>query len=131
MKLVNFIFTLIISLVFCYSVFANVDDGHDHRISSDDEVCITVFSDPDLSISEIKIGSNGTISMPLLGRSNVKGLTVVNVEKMLALAGGVAERASKNNIPLLGGDIQRILNRVLLNAAVKPCDVITLSESFL
>ena len=178
MKLLSFIFTPFISLLFCFSAFANVDDDINYRLSTDDEISVTVFNEPDMSIEKIKVATNGTISIPLLGQVNVKGLTVVEVEqklstllvngylkkpdvtisiseyrpfyingevkqpgsypyrrdltieKAVALAGGFTARASKSSISLLSENDQRVLNKVLLNAAVKPGDVITVSESF-
>jgi polysaccharide export outer membrane protein len=157
---------------------ANVDDDINYRLSTDDEISVTVFNEPDMSIEKIKVATNGTISIPLLGQVNVKGLTVVEVEqklltllvngylkkpdvtisiseyrpfyingevkqpgsypyrrdltieKAVALAGGFTARASKSSISLLSENDQRVLNKVLLNAAVKPGDVITVSESF-
>jgi protein involved in polysaccharide export with SLBB domain len=176
MKLLSFLLTLTIS-VSCAAV-ANVDDDINYRLSTDDEISVTVFNEPDMSIKKIKVATNGTISMPLLGQVNVKGLTVIEVgqklstllvngylkkpdvtisiseyrpfyingevkkpgsysyrrdltiEKAVALAGGFTVRASKNSISLLSENDQRVLNKVLLNAAVKPGDVITVSESF-
>jgi protein involved in polysaccharide export with SLBB domain len=157
---------------------ANVDDDINYRLSTDDEISVTVFNEPDMSIEKIKVATNGTISIPLLGQVNVKGLTVVEVEqklltllvngylkkpdvtisiseyrpfyingevkqpgsypyrrdltieKAVALAGGFTARASKSSISLLSENDQRVLNKVLLSAAVKPGDVITVSESF-
>jgi len=176
MKLLSFLFTLTISIS-CAAI-ANDDDDISYRLSSDDEISVTVFNEPDMSIDKIKVATNGTISMPLLGQVSVKGLTVIEVEqklitllldgylkkpnvtisiseyrpfyisgevkrpgsypyrrdltieKAVALAGGFTARASRSSITLLGEDAQRVLNKVLLNAAVKPGDVITVSESF-
>ena len=176
MKLLSFLLTLTISI--SCAAMANVDDDINYRLSSDDEISVTVFNEPDMSIEKIKVATNGTISMPLLGQVNVKGLTVIEVEqklstllvngylkkpdvtisiseyrpfyingevkqpgsypyrrdltieKAVALAGGFTARASKSSISLLSENDQRVLNKVLLNAAVKPGDVITVSESF-
>ena len=176
MKLLSFLLTLTISI--SCAAMANVDDDINYRLSTDDEISVTVFNEPDMSIEKIKVDTNGTISIPLLGQVNVKGLTVVEVEqklltllvngylkkpdvtisiseyrpfyingevkqpgsypyrrdltieKAVALAGGFTARASKSSISLLSENDQRVLNKVLLNAAVKPGDVITVSESF-
>jgi protein involved in polysaccharide export with SLBB domain len=176
MKLLSFLLTLTISI--SCAAMANVDDDINYRLSTDDEISVTVFNEPDMSIEKIKVATNGTISIPLLGQVNVKGLTVVEVEqklstllvngylkkpdvtisiseyrpfyingevkqpgsypyrrdltieKAVALAGGFTARASKSSISLLSENDQRVLNKVLLNAAVKPGDVITVSESF-
>jgi protein involved in polysaccharide export with SLBB domain len=176
MKLLSFLLTLTISI--SCAAMANVDDDINYRLSTDDEISVTVFNEPDMSIEKMKVATNGTISIPLLGQVNVKGLTVVEVEqklstllvngylkkpdvtisiseyrpfyingevkqpgsypyrrdltieKAVALAGGFTARASKSSISLLSENDQRVLNKVLLNAAVKPGDVITVSESF-
>jgi protein involved in polysaccharide export with SLBB domain len=176
MKLLSFLLTLTISI--SCAAMANVDDDINYRLSTDDEISVTVFNEPDMSIEKIKVATNGTISIPLLGQVNVKGLTVVEVEqklstllvngylkkpdvtisiseyrpfyingevkqpgsypyrrdltieKAVALAGGFTARASKSSISLLSENDQRVLNKVLLSAAVKPGDVITVSESF-
>ncbi len=176
MKLLSFLLTLTISI--SCAAMANVDDDINYRLSTDDEISVTVFNEPDMSIEKIKVATNGAISMPLLGQVNVKGLTVIEVEqklstllvngylkkpdvtisiseyrpfyingevkqpgsypyrrdltieKAVALAGGFTARASKSSISLLSENDQRVLNKVLLNAAVKPGDVITVSESF-
>jgi polysaccharide export outer membrane protein len=54
-----------------------------YTISSGDIISITVFNEPDLSLNEIRISSNGTISMPLLGQVQVAQLTEVEVESKL------------------------------------------------
>ena len=176
MKLLSFLLTLTISI--SCAAMAKVDDDINYRLSTDDEISVTVFNEPDMSIEKIKVATNGSISMPLLGQVSVKGLTVIEVEqklstllvngylkkpdvtisiseyrpfyingevkqpgsypyrrdltieKAVALAGGFTARASKSSISLLSENDQRVLNKVLLNAAVKPGDVITVSESF-
>lgn len=54
-----------------------------YEIGTDDTLQITVFNEPDLSLAEVRIGSNGTISMPLLGQVEVSGLTVQEIESKL------------------------------------------------
>ncbi len=51
-----------------------------YRLAADDIISITVFDEPDLSLSKVRIATNGTISMPLIGQINVTGLTAVEVE---------------------------------------------------
>ena len=54
-----------------------------YTISSDDKITITVFNEPDLSVDVVRIGSNGTISMPLIGQVQVAGLSVTEIEDKL------------------------------------------------
>jgi protein involved in polysaccharide export with SLBB domain len=177
MNLRNIIFSLLMGLCLSFSAAA-ADDSGSYRLSSDDEISITVFDEPDMSIKKIKVGTNGTISMPLLGQVTIKGLTVtelekeltnrlldgylkkpyvtvsiseyrpfyisgevkkpgsypyrkdLTIEKAVALAGGFTERASKSTISLVGEEARRNVSSATLNNAVKPGDVITVSESF-
>jgi protein involved in polysaccharide export with SLBB domain len=178
MKLRSIIPSLVLSLGLSFAAMAADDDDNSYRLSSDDEISITVFNEPDMSIKKIKVGTNGTISMPLLGQVTIKGLTVteleqdlsnrlldgylkkpnvtvsiseyrpfyingevkkpgsypyrkdLTIEKAVAMAGGFTERASKGTIVLVGEEETRNVNSAPLNNAVKPGDVITVSESF-
>jgi protein involved in polysaccharide export with SLBB domain len=178
MKLRSIIPSLVLSLGLSFAAMAADDDDNSYRLSSDDEISITVFNEPDMSINKIKVGTNGTISMPLLGQVTIKGLTVteleqeltnrlldgylkkpnvtvsiseyrpfyisgqvkkpgsypyrkdLTIEKAVALAGGFTERASKGTITLVAEQTKRNVTAAALNNAVKPGDVITVSESF-
>lgn len=74
--------TLILVLVSTFQL--NAKEVDDYKISSDDEISITVFNEPDLSIKSVKISGNGTVSMSLLGQVNIAGLTVVEAEKKIS-----------------------------------------------
>jgi len=52
-------------------------------ISSGDLLNITVFGEPDLSLDEVRVASNGSISFPLLGEITIKGLSTAMLEKHL------------------------------------------------
>jgi polysaccharide export outer membrane protein len=54
----------------------------------------------------------------------------LTIEKAVALAGGFTERASKGGISLVAEEQERNVDSAALNNAVKPGDVITVSESF-
>ncbi|WP_016955309.1 polysaccharide biosynthesis/export family protein [Catenovulum agarivorans] len=54
----------------------------------------------------------------------------LTVEKAITLAGGFTERASKSAVSLVGENNSRQIKSVQLSEAVKPGDVITVSESF-
>ncbi|MFT5311943.1 MAG: protein involved in polysaccharide export with SLBB domain [Paraglaciecola sp.] len=82
MELRSILCSLLISLGLSFAAAA-ADDNNTYRLSSDDEISVTIFNEPDMSISKIKVGTNGTISMPLLGQVNIKGLTVTELEKTL------------------------------------------------
>ncbi|MDF8334984.1 polysaccharide biosynthesis/export family protein [Novosphingobium cyanobacteriorum] len=47
----------------------------DYRIGPLDTVSITVFQEPDLSVKDVVVEASGTLSLPLLGKTQVAGLT--------------------------------------------------------
>lgn len=51
-----------------------------YRLSADDEISVIVFNEPDLSLEKTRVSANGSISMPLIGQVQVKGLTIDEVE---------------------------------------------------
>lgn len=55
------------------SYSANEDTNYILRPS--DVVAVTVFREPDLSVGSVPIGSDGTISLPLIGTLKVEGMT--------------------------------------------------------
>ena len=83
MTLRSITYSLLISLGLSFGAAAPTDDANSYRLSSDDEISITVFNEPDMSIDKIKVSTNCTISMPLLVQVTVKGLTVTELEKTL------------------------------------------------
>ena len=68
----------ITGIVFC--LWACVSFAQDaYTLSPGDEVSITVFGEPELSMS-VKLDSKGIINFPLLGAVNAQGLTVSDLE---------------------------------------------------
>ncbi|MFC3093312.1 polysaccharide export protein [Alteromonas sediminis] len=59
---------------------ASADEFDNYRLSVDDEISITVFQEPDMSVQKTRISTTGAISMPLIGQVSVEGLTVEEVE---------------------------------------------------
>lgn len=53
-----------------------------YLIEENDVLAISVFEEPDLSVS-LKVAGNGTIAYPLVGEIEVKGLTTYEIEKKL------------------------------------------------
>ncbi len=51
-----------------------------YKLGADDEISVSVFNEPDLSLAKTRVAANGTISMPLIGQVVVKGLTIDEVE---------------------------------------------------
>lgn len=59
--------------------FANIAAANEYGISAEDIVNITVFDEPELSVKETRVSSNGTVAMPLIGDVKVAGLTTTQV----------------------------------------------------
>jgi protein involved in polysaccharide export with SLBB domain len=76
MKKHNVICSLVLSLSLILAAVAATDDSSSLQLSLDDEISITLLNKPDMSIKEIKVGTNGNIFMPSLGQIIIKRLTV-------------------------------------------------------
>lgn len=81
--LIALLLALTLLFMVCNSVKANSTNGY--ILSPDDEISITIFGEPDLSLAKTRIATNGTISIPLLGQVNIQGLTTAQTEEKLAL----------------------------------------------
>ena len=55
-----------------------------YSLSADDQISITVFGEPDLSLKKVRIATNGSISVPLIGQVQVQGMTAVELEEKLS-----------------------------------------------
>lgn len=83
MKLLSLFTVIWISAFMLICKPALSDDMDNYLISADDEISVTVFNEPDLSINKVRVSGNGAISMPLLGQVNIEGLTLQEVEQQL------------------------------------------------
>ncbi len=55
----------------------------EYQINTGDSVSVTVYQEPDLSISGAKVSTDGTIAFPLLGVLPVAGLSSREVQKLV------------------------------------------------
>jgi polysaccharide export outer membrane protein len=86
------LFTLLIfGLVSSWGLADNLEH---YRLGPDDILSITVFGEPELSLKNTRVATNGRISFPLLGQILVEGLTVMQLEAKLTglLADGYLRR---------------------------------------
>ncbi|WP_133470249.1 polysaccharide biosynthesis/export family protein [Paraglaciecola marina] len=78
---------LVFSFVTIFLILINsnviAQQVEDYKLSTDDQVSVIVFNEPDLNLNRVRVSTNGTISMPLIGQVNVSNLTVSEVEKKL------------------------------------------------
>jgi protein involved in polysaccharide export with SLBB domain len=54
-----------------------------YRIGAGDKVSVTVYREPDLSLSDAKVGPDGSIAFPLLGDLHVAGLTSKELQRLV------------------------------------------------
>jgi len=52
-----------------------------YRISAEDVLRVTVFDEPDLSVEEARVATDGTIAMPLIGEVRVEGMTAGEIAR--------------------------------------------------
>jgi len=63
---------------------ANNSRTRDFSIGGYDILDVKVYEEPDLSREGIRVGSDGHISFPLIGRIKVEGLTTSEIEKLIS-----------------------------------------------
>jgi polysaccharide export outer membrane protein len=70
----------------------------DYRVDTGDRVTISVYQEPDLSVSGIRVKANGTIAYPLLGDLHVAGLTSRQLQELVTskLLDGYLKKPSIN-----------------------------------
>jgi len=54
-----------------------------YAIGPGDLISVSVFGEPDLSVKKVKVGGDGSISVPLIGQVSVKGQTASQLESKL------------------------------------------------
>ena len=53
----------------------------DYRVGPKDVLSITVYGEEDLSLKDVLVTSDGFLSMPLIGRFSVEGMTTLDIEQ--------------------------------------------------
>lgn len=79
-------FRLLLALLLMAGMHASrASDGglSNYRLGSGDKISITVFDEPELSISKVRLSDAGTVSYPMLGEIKVLGLTVSQLESLV------------------------------------------------
>lgn len=54
-----------------------------YQIGPDDVISVTVYQEPDLSVTDTKVAPDGTISIPLLGNLRVAGLSSQQLQQLV------------------------------------------------
>jgi len=76
-------FISLLMLLVSLSPLSHAVDKQGYRIGSGDLLSINVFGEEDLSLDKVRVGTNGTVSFPLLGEIVVKKMTVAELESDL------------------------------------------------
>jgi polysaccharide export outer membrane protein len=71
-------------LVSALALFAVAQERPAYRLGANDQVIIRAFEMEELSDKPFRVDSDGSVSLPLLGRVRVSGLTVPQAEQQLA-----------------------------------------------
>lgn len=85
MKLIKTFIIMCITVMMPITGLAFTDEIDDYRLSADDQISVIVFNEVDLSVNKVRVGGNGTISMPLLGQVAIEGHTVTEVEQKITM----------------------------------------------
>ena len=83
MKLSKLLVILSLPALSYFSAITNAEEIDNYKLSVDDKISVSIFNEPELGISDVKISTSGTISMPLIGQISIKNLTVSEVENRL------------------------------------------------
>ena len=78
-----FRFTALLLILFSFLPHSYAIYKQGYRIGSGDLLSINIFGEEDLSLQKVRVGTNGTVSFPLLGEIVVKKMTVSELESDL------------------------------------------------
>jgi protein involved in polysaccharide export with SLBB domain len=172
-------FIVLLAGLFSAPLHAAPPELSSYKLGSGDVISIRVLGEDDLKRERVKLSDAGTISFPVLGEIQVKGLTVgaledyitrglkgryllnpqvtvsideyrnfyvngmvekpggypfspgLTVRKAISIAGGFKERAARDKINVIhDDDPKQTPNKVDLNKALLPGDIVTVEESF-
>lgn len=70
-------------LIFIAPSLLHANSDNNYRLAAGDVLSITVFAEPDLSFSEIKLTENGGFTYPFIGEIKAQGLTAIELEKTI------------------------------------------------
>ena len=71
---------IFITLAVCVTALAETNQLSSYRLGSGDMITVRVLGEEDLKRERVKLSDAGTLSFPILGEINVKGMTVGALE---------------------------------------------------
>ena len=81
--MVRLITAMVSVLMLLVCVDARADDISQYKLNAGDVININVFSEPDLTFTELRLTDAGTFSYPFLGEVKAKGKTTAEIEQLL------------------------------------------------
>ena len=75
---------LALILIFCIFAFLSSAIALDYRLAPDDILRISVYREENLN-REVRVASDGKISLPLLGEIKVEGMTIPEIEELITV----------------------------------------------
>lgn len=72
-------FAVLLLLLLNLSLWAFPLQAEEYKVSAEDILNITVFDEPELSVEETRVSSNGTVALPLIGDVRVTGMTTAEI----------------------------------------------------
>lgn len=76
-------FVVLMHLLVWFTLLAQSALAAGYQVAAEDVLAITVFDEPELSVEEARIGTNGQVAMPLIGAVRVAGLTTEQIAKKI------------------------------------------------
>jgi len=83
MTLKKLILGVTLNIILFLPFLSTAEESNQYKVASGDIISITVLEEPDLSINNVKINSNGTVLLPLLGHVIIKGMSVNEVQNKI------------------------------------------------
>ena len=74
-KLISFSLLVLLS--------SNVAVAEEYKLGAGDTISVTVFNEPDMSISRVRVPNVGKVTFPYIGDVNVSGLTIRKLKAVL------------------------------------------------
>ncbi|MEQ5806151.1 polysaccharide export protein [Alteromonas sp. NFXS44] len=77
----------LLTLFFSFLIFANMQakalEIENYKLDTDDIISVNIYDEPELSLKEVRVSSQGTITMPLIGQVVVKGFNLREIEQKI------------------------------------------------
>jgi polysaccharide export outer membrane protein len=76
-------FSLLLGMLLLVSGVVQAQGNSSYKLASGDVISISVFGEPDLSVSEIRLTDAGSFSYPFIGEVQARGKTASEIEQLI------------------------------------------------